>query len=193
MDTNRFNGIVKAVRAAYPQLKFIESKEGMQIWLKALEDTPDELVSLAFENHIMTAKYPPSIAEIRERIFSLSSNTTDDWTAAFDLVRRAIAKYGSYREEEALAWIGEQNTTAAEVARRLGFKDICLAENLDVIRGQFRMAYTNYMTNKKDYGMLPYATRARQEAIQGQYRQNEITGSRNINDLVQAISEDMGI
>ena len=89
----------------------------------------------------------------------------------------AIRKYGSYREDEALEWIGEQDKTAAEVTRRLGFKEICLSENMEVIRGQFRMAYTNYAQQKKYYGMLPDATKKRQLAI-------EIEGKRRMDGLI---------
>lgn len=177
MNIDKFGRIVKAVRAAYPQFKFIESKEGMEIWLKALDGVPDDVVSLAFEKHIMTAKFPPTIAEIRENIFNLSDEKIRDWSDAFGLALRAIRKFGSYREDEALEWISEQDRTAAEVTRRLGFKELCLSENMEVIRGQFRMAYTNYAEQKKYYGMLPDATKKRQLAI-------ESDGKRRMDGLI---------
>lgn len=194
MDIDRFKNIVKAVRSAYPQFKFIESKEGMQIWLKALEDTPDEAVSLAFEKHMMTSKYPPSIADIREKIFELSGEIKGDWSLAFDLTRRAISKFGSYREEEALAWIEEQDSLAAEVTRRLGFKEICLSENLEVVRGQYRMAYENYSADKKSYGMLPTATKMKQREIERSYElQGLEDNSHRLDDVLKLMNDEMSM
>ena len=125
----------------------------------------------------MTAKFPPTIAEIRENIFNLSDEKISDWSDAFGLALHAIRKFGSYREDEALEWISELDKTAAEVTRRLGFKEICLSENMEVIRGQFRMAYTNYAEQKKYYGMLPEATKKRQLAI-------ESDGKRRMDGLI---------
>lgn len=170
----KFTSIVKGVRSAYPNFKFIESEEGFKLWLSALSDTPDEVVSVAFHKHILTEKYPPSIAQIRERILELTSNSVSDWTEAFDLTRRAISLFGSYREFEALEWIKSRNEVAAEVTRRLGFKEICLAENVDVIRGQYRMAYERYADNKKNFEMLPIGVRKRQEELQDKYAINNL-------------------
>lgn len=184
MNLEKFSKIVKGVRSVYPAFKFIENKEGMNMWLLALEDVPDDVVSLAFQEHLLNKKYPPSIADIRELILKYTSNIVNDWTEGFDLTRRAIQKFGSYQEQEALDWINSQNPIAGEVTRRLGFKEICLAENIDVIRGQYRMAYERHLANEKNFAMLPTSVRDRQRAIKGKYK---------IDNVIKQLGESMGI
>jgi len=53
-------------------------------------------------------------------------------------VLRAIRNFGSYRETEALESLNPLTRKAVNAIR---YKDLCLSENIDVIRGQFRMAY----------------------------------------------------
>lgn len=184
MNIDKFNSIIKAVRSAYPQFKFIDSKEGAEIWLKALQDVPDEIVGLAFEKYIMTEKFPPSIAEIRAKIIECTGRNINDWTTAFDLTNRAIRNFGSYREAEAIEWIAEQDEVAGEIARRLGFKELCLSENVEVIRGQFRRAYEAYSENMRYKEMLPQSTKEKQYAI------NE---NRNIDNIVNVLGQKLSL
>lgn len=183
MNSVKFTGIVKAVRSAYPNFKFIESEEGFKMWLTLLADVPDDIASLAFEKHILTEKYPPSVAGIREIVLELTNNSIDDWTEGFDLTRRAIKKFGSYQEYEALEWISSKNPIAGEVTRRLGFKELCLAENMDVIRGQYRRAYESYAADEKSMAVLPTSVKSRQKAIEDRYK---------MENLLKELGERMG-
>lgn len=184
MNIEKFNKIVKGVRSVYPAFKFIENKEGMNMWLLALGDAPDDVVSLAFQEHLLNKKYPPTIADIRELIVKYTSDVVDDWTEGFDLTRRAIQRFGSYQEQEALDWIKSKNSIASEVTRRLGYKDLCLAENMDVIRGQYRMAYERYVVNEKNLAMLPSSVKDRQAAIESKYK---------MDNILKEIGESMGM
>ena len=61
-----------------------------------------------------------------------------DWGSAWEEVTRAIRKYGYSEQEKALDSMSPLTQNAVE---KLGWRAICLSENPDTIRAQFRQVY----------------------------------------------------
>lgn len=63
------------LKAAYPNsykdLKRQEAHGVISVWAIQLADAPAELVYLAINNLISVSKFPPSVAEVREKIVSI--------------------------------------------------------------------------------------------------------------------------
>lgn len=152
MEKQDFAKLIKGLKESYPNFKIVESKEGFDMWFLMLCDIPYPVLSKAVQKHIATNKYPPSIAEIRE----LATNSNSgDWSQGWDLVRQSLRKFGYYRSDEAIEWLRSLDPITGEVARRLGYQELCLSENLNVERANFRMAYETTLHRSKLQQQLP--------------------------------------
>lgn len=124
-----------------------------EVWSMLLEDLPAQLVVMAVKRHCLTSRFPPSIAEIREAA-TITANPSLQTTAAeaWGEVTRGIRRYGMYREEEALASLTDHTRS---VVKTIGWKELCICEEPDVIRGQFRRAYETMAARRKEVALLP--------------------------------------
>lgn len=153
MDKQRFNSLMKGLRAAYPNFKLVDTKEGLEMWFQMLNHLKYEELSLAVQKHIATSKYPPSIADILDLANNLEEEK--DWSVGWNLVIRAIQNFGQYRELEALEYINKHDELAYKVARNLNFKNICNSFDLNIDRANFRKAYENMAKLERQNNALP--------------------------------------
>lgn len=156
----KFAQLMEALRSAYPKYNFIDDQYSKALWAKSLSDLPIEQLSLAVESFIMTSKWPPTIAELREMALKTEQEEVN-WSYGWGLVNKAISKFGQYQEHEAIMWISEQDEIAVETIRRLGFKDLCNSpkETKGYFETTFSKVYNDIKTEKKFNDKLPLATR----------------------------------
>jgi len=112
----------------------------MEVYWDALNDIPYEVAITAARKVIATLENPflPMPAVFRGMALQVTGQTIPTAPNAYAEVLRAIRNFGSYRETEALASL---NPMTRKAVKAIGWKDLCLSEEPDVIRGQFRMAY----------------------------------------------------
>ena len=116
------------------------SPEKTQVYWDALSDLPFEIAMTAARKVIATLENPflPMPAVFRGAALQVTGQTIQAAPDAYADVLKAIRYFGSYRETEALQSLPPLTRKAAE---SIGWKGLCLSEEPDVIRGQFRMAY----------------------------------------------------
>lgn len=153
MDKQFFIRQVAALEAAFRNFKISDNRLSLDVWFQALKDLEEDQMTLAVSKLIATSRYAPTIAEIRQE--ATATQTTKDWSEGWAALIKAIGMYGHNREQEALEYIRQTDPLAAEVTRRLGFIDICLSENQDNIRANFRMAYEKTRDLDAQEKMLP--------------------------------------
>lgn len=124
----------------------------MELWFKQLQDLPYEVAELTLNKWVATNKWSPTIADLREQAAVLTKGEAKDWGEAWQEVIRAINVYGSYREAEALASMDE---TTRRVVERIGFRNICLSENITHDRANFRMIYEELQSRQKQDNQIP--------------------------------------
>ena len=157
MTDQEFETIALAIKAAYPNSNVLPDKYAMKVWYRALGDLDFCVVENAVWEHISTATFPPSIAEIREKCTTRLSPMVTDWGEAWEEVQKAIRKYGRYREEEALTSM----TRMTEVAvRRMGFQNLCNSENPVADRAHFQRMYEEMVKEEKRQTQLPEFVRS---------------------------------
>jgi len=159
MEINESLALIEILAAAYPnQKQFTDPAQTVKtakVWASLLEDIPAKLALEAVKKHCMLSKFPPSIAEIRERATEIMNPETEITAAdAWGHVTKAIREYGNYRESEALDGLPE---IVKKVVTIIGWKDICLSEEPDIIRAQFRMAFEKIAKSDKETKSLPEA------------------------------------
>ncbi len=131
---------LSVLKAAYPQYKFLTDHAMMELWHRKLSVLDSEKRRLAIEFWINTERFPPAISDIYE-LCSPKSLPNKDWSEAWQLVQRAIQRFGASRETEAMKWLQSEDPMTAEAARRLGFQNCCLSQNIAQERANFRMIY----------------------------------------------------
>ena len=152
MNTQEFETVALAIKAAYPSSNVLPDKYAMKVWYRALMDIDFFFVVYAVWEHISTSIFPPSIAEIREKCAARLSPMVTDWGEAWEEVQRAIQKYGRYQEEEALSSMTRMTKAAV---RRMGFQNLCSSENLVADRAHFQRMYEGMVKEEKRQIQLP--------------------------------------
>ncbi len=156
MTKKDFKVIADAIKAAYPRYKLFADENSMSVWYEMLKNISYKECSDALKQHMLTSPYPPSIADITKNATQGSGLKT--WSEAWNDVLRSIRHYGSSREREAL---NSLDKVTRQAAQSIGYRDICMSENPDVIRGQFRSAYEQIQERQSLNDRLPKELRDR--------------------------------
>ena len=152
MNKKEFAIFASALKTYYPKEKILPNEQAMELWFNQLQDIPYKVAELTLNKWVATNKWSPSIADIREQASGIIQGEGKDWGEAWQEVLRCISKYGFYREEEAL---NNMDKLTRKVVRRLGFKNICLSEDIQVDRANFRMIYEQEQSKEKQAAQLP--------------------------------------
>lgn len=159
LDRKDFAKAIEYLIAIYPEMeRQFNSQTTQGVWYDLLKDIDKRTLLLAIKTYASTEKFAPKPSQIREMAL-MTTRETRDWTEGWELVLRSVGRFGSYRESEALDWIRQQDETAAEVIRRLGYKNLCETEDQMSLRANFRQAYNNQVSKNKFYDQLPRDTR----------------------------------
>lgn len=126
----------------------------MDAYFEMLHDLPYDLATAAVKKIVATEEYPvlPTVGKIRRAAADLSRGNELSAPEAWGLAIRAIHKYGYYRETEALASLPPG---VAQVIRWMGWQELCLSENADVIRGQFLRMFETQQKRESEQALLP--------------------------------------
>jgi len=116
------------------------SPERTQVYWDLLNDLDFKVAMAAGKKVLATLENPflPMPAVFRSMALNVTGQALPAAPDAWAEVLRAIRNFGIYREAEALESL---SPLAKKAASAIGYRDLCLSENIDVIRGQFRMAY----------------------------------------------------
>lgn len=138
MDRKEFATFAAALRTFYPKEQLLPNQQAMELWYRELQDIPYRVAETALRKWVATNKWSPSIAEIREAVTGISKERIPDWSEAWENVLTAVRTYGSYQPQEAMASLDERTRSCV---RRVGFRNICMSENISVERANFRRIY----------------------------------------------------
>ena len=139
LEPKEFAQIASAIRTYYPREKILPNDEAMELWYEALKDLDYQSVSKALHRWIATERWSPSIADIRSMVSKETETEADhEWSDAWGEVERAIRNHGYYREQAAL---DSMSPVTRLCVKAIGWKNICLSEEIGVERGHFRSMY----------------------------------------------------
>lgn len=142
--------LLVVLAASYPRFEVDDVK--VQVWYEMLGDLDYAVASMVVKKIIMQNTFPPAIAEVRKAVTELMNPEQVTSSEAWGEVTRAIRNYGYYREEEALA---SMSPITAQLVRYMGWREICMSEDIGVIRGQFLRMYEQIATREQEKHLLP--------------------------------------
>lgn len=154
MKANEFSNIMKLITVFFPKFQEnINDDFKKQIWYEVLGDLDYTVTQIALKKLLSSCRFMPTVAEIRQAVSELNNpNTLMSGAEAWGQVTRAISKHGSYAEKEAL---NSMNSSVALLVKRMGWKDICMSENIMADRAHFIKLWNEQQIKDKNYGALP--------------------------------------
>lgn len=99
VTVDEFALLAKAMKAAYPDPKFLPDNDAKTVWYEMLKDLPYEQVSRALKRHMQSNRFPPTIADLRtqtEEGESVYPTATEAWA----IVYKAICNSSYHADEE---------------------------------------------------------------------------------------------
>jgi len=157
--------IVNALKIAYPRYaeQIQENKQGMiSLFAFIFKDVPYEAVNCALQKFILESPYPPTVHDLYKEVVSLTKFDIPDEDEAWYEVARAIRLYGYYRPEEAFNSMSE---LTQDVVETIGWSEICLSENIELVREQFIRLYAIAKQRKEQEMLMPNALKRRIEKL----------------------------
>ena len=89
MTKQEFATLVVAMQAMYGE-DFIGTEQELDVWYALLHDLDYQILSKALQQYMLTNKFKPTVAELREIYAELVGPTISDWSECWEKVSRAI-------------------------------------------------------------------------------------------------------
>lgn len=151
MTFDEFKTLAKGLKSAYTTPNFLPDEYAIKVWYRFLGDLPCDLATMAVQKYISTNRFPPTIADIREMVADMMTESTD-WSKSWQDVTRYISLYGIPNESKAYDAMDEYTK---EAVKRLGWKNLCMSQNQTADRANYRMVYEAIIKEKKDHLSVP--------------------------------------
>lgn len=152
MNRKEIINLLGIATANFPSTQEKDMKPTAVLWEKALSDVPYEIAEKAIIKVLSTSRFFPTLADIREAIADLTQPRTLDAMEAWGLIGEAIRKYGWYRQKEAMEFLPED---VREMVKQFTWWDLCMNEQPDILRAQFRKAWEIRSKRKDELRALP--------------------------------------
>lgn len=138
MTKQEFGMIVMSLQTYYPRSNCLPNERAIELWYNQLNDMDYRLLEASLNKWVSISPFPPTIADLREMGASICMGEQKLWDEGWNEVLSAIRHFGMYQEKEALESMSE---VTRKVVERLGFKNLCLSENINADRANFRDIY----------------------------------------------------
>lgn len=147
MTINEFSVIAAALATYYPEKYPLNTQAKIELVFDAFKDLDYAITELVIKEFYRTEKWTPTVAEIRTRVFErVNPSLTKDYGDGWQQVCEAIRRYGFYRPEEAYESMDE---ITRQCVKRIGWSKLCMSENIDADRANFREMYKTISEREK--------------------------------------------
>jgi hypothetical protein len=143
-------------------------RDQAEVYFDLLRDLPVVAVQEAARRAVAENQYPtiPPVGVLRALALRLARPEALGWGEAWGAVMKAVRRYGSGRERDALASLP---AAAARAAHCLGWEALCAAnpQDCNTLRAQFRDVYAD-VAEKEEFAArapLPAPARAAAELV----------------------------
>lgn len=160
MNKEQFIKGLKYLSLAYNK-EFDE--EQAAVWYDFFKDVEFEVFRQAVKRIIPKNKYLPSIAELRGEIAQMTNpllqlNVDDEWNNVIE----AIRKHGTYITAEEFS---KFNETTLKVIKTIGWRRLCLSENIEFERRTFYDIFKSYQKRSEDISLMQLGTLMKNERM----------------------------
>ncbi len=161
MTREETKAILAVLKAGYPNfykdMTKEDAKNTVDLWATMFADDSARLVTEAVKSLICTLKYPPTIADVKEKIALITQPLAMTEMEAWDMVRRAISYYHANEAFTNLPPMLQKIVGSPNRLREWAMMD---SETVDsVIQSNFMRSYKAKVAQEKEYAMLPSSTK----------------------------------
>lgn len=148
---------MQEIEARYPSFAPSNPQKTVDVWLEEFEDMPYEVVLAGLKTFASTDTkgFAPTVGQVREKIFFLSTMNMQNVNEAWDLVQRAIADSTYHAEErfEQLPPLVKKVIGSPTTLRNWGQTDMQTVGT--VIYSQFVKTYESIVSREKEKAKIP--------------------------------------
>lgn len=158
MKVSEITPFIRKLVAAYPYANV--SDETFGIYCQFLSDIPIEHLEILVNQVIAESKFLPTVAEIRDRYLQMSTLQRPSAADAWGIVQRAIFRTG----HSGIPKI--QDEIVARVVRGMGWRELCLSDNVEWTRSQFIKLYDRAVNDESNGARALRSTRQLTDNLQ---------------------------
>jgi hypothetical protein len=152
MEREQFKVLVKGMKAVYAQPTFIPDQDAFNMWYALMGDLPYDVAGMAIKKYMLTNKFPPTVAELRELAAGIVDGDPLTWGESWERALHAVRKYGSYNKQKALDSLDSLTRKCVE---SIGFTELCMSENIMVERAHFQKIFEVYAKREQQEKQIP--------------------------------------
>ena len=172
--------VMAMLKTAYPTFYKDLSKEdinaAVNLWATMFADDPAYIVTEAVKSLMCTLKYPPTIADVKEKIALITQPPAMTEMEAWDMVRRAISYYHANEAFRNLPPILQKIVGSPNQLREWALMDVETVNS--VIQSNFMRSYRAMAAREREYAMLPESTRQLIQSIAVKMDMKALTGGK---------------
>ena len=166
--------ILNILKVAYPRfysnVTKQEAEDAINLWSMIFVDDDTKVVTEAVKAMIVTLKYPPTIADVKEKIRLITSNEQMTELEAWNIVYNAICN-SNYYAEDCFERFPEVIKRVVGTPKNL--RDWALMEPSvinSVVQSNFMRSYTSKVKHVNEIAMLPTSTKVMIDGIADKLR-----------------------
>ena len=152
MTREEFKILVKGLKAVYAQPTFIPDQDAFNMWYALMGDLSYDVCAVAIKKYMLTNKFPPTVAEIRELASNIVNGDPLTWGESWERALAAVRKYGSYNKAEALESL---DTITRKCVESIGYMELCMSENIMVERAHFQKVFEVFAKREQTDKQIP--------------------------------------
>lgn len=123
----------------------------IDLWTTMLSDVYFEVAQAAVQKYMAESVYPPTIADIRQRVADITVPREKTGIEAWGEVIDAIRRYGHYEEKKAMESLGP---LTRKVVEAMGFRTLCMSTTEMADRAHFSKVYDTLAKRERDDALL---------------------------------------
>ena len=153
--------VMVMLKTAYPTFYKDLSKEDINatvnLWATMFSEESIQVVTEAIKALMCTLKYPPTIADVKEKIAMITQSPTMTEMEAWEQVRRAISFYDAQENYNSLPPMLRRLVGSPNQLREWAVMDVETVNS--VVQSNFMRSYKAKVAQEKEYAMLPSSTK----------------------------------
>lgn len=159
MNGNEFAKLAAAMKTYFPRDNMLPTDEAMDLWYDALKDIPYTVASQAMKKYVMTSKFAPTIADIREQAASFQKENQEadeiNEMAAWNIVWKAVGSSGDYeRAEKNFNNLPKVIQRTVRTPKQLQVWALTQDMNVEVVSSNFMRTYRTEVAREKELRKL---------------------------------------
>lgn len=152
MTREEFKILVKGMKAVYAAPTFIPDQDAFNMWYALMGDLNYDVCAMAIKKYMLTNKFPPTVAEIRELATNIVSGDPLTWGESWERALAAVRKYGSYNKMDAL---NSLDSITRKCVESIGYMELCMSENIMVERAHYQKVFEVFAKREQTDKQIP--------------------------------------